>query len=125
MNEQERQQFRNMLNNLLDEILRHSAPALSELMREQDREIEAFAETYIHMTRTLNLRLRSRESKLIRKIKTALERIDEGTYGFCETCGETISTKRLLARPVTTKCIECKELEEKGEKQSNSQPISG
>lgn len=125
MDKQECELFRNMLNNLQDEILSHSGPAISKLMREQEREIEAFAETCIHMTQTLNLRLRSRESKLIRKIKTALERLDEGTYGLCEICGETISTKRLMARPVTTKCIECKEMEEKGEQQANSQPISG
>ncbi len=125
MNGQENELFKKMLNTLLDEILYHSSPTISELMRVQDREIESFAETYIHMSRTLNLKLRSRESKLIRKIKTALERIDEGTYGLCEICGESISTKRLMARPVTTKCIECKELEEQGEKKNSSQPISG
>lgn len=62
------------------------------------------------------LRIRDRESRLIRKIRNALECIEEGTYGICELCGEDISFKRLEARPVTTKCIECKTNEERLER---------
>jgi len=57
-------------------------------------------------------RIRERESRLIKKIRNALECIEDGTYGICELCGEEISYKRLEARPVTTKCIECKIKEE-------------
>jgi DnaK suppressor protein len=57
---------------------------------------------------SLNIRMRSREQKLLVKIEEALERIGNGTYGICETCGETIAFQRLKARPVTTLCIECK-----------------
>ncbi len=84
-------------------------------MSDQDREIETLAESSIQMNWALTLRLRSRESRLIKKIKSALERIEDGTYGICEACGEDISIKRLMARPVTSKCIECKETEEKME----------
>ena len=63
------------------------------------------------------LRLRGRETKLIKKIDEAIARIDDGTYGVCESCGEKISTKRLEARPVTTLCIECKTRQEEQEKQ--------
>jgi DnaK suppressor protein len=66
--------------------------------------------------RNFMLRIRDRESKLIKKIKQALERIDGGTYGICESCGEDISIKRLKARPVTTQCIDCKSKEEALEK---------
>ena len=104
MDGKELEQFRKILTNLMDELETQSGQAVSELMMEQDREIEA-----------LTLRLRSRESRLIRKIKSALERIDDRTYGICEVCGDNISIKRLLARPVTSKCIECKEGEEKME----------
>jgi len=62
--------------------------------------------------RNFMLRIRDRERKLILKIRDALERIDNGTYGICESCGEDISIKRLKARPVTTQCIECKTKEE-------------
>jgi DnaK suppressor protein len=54
------------------------------------------------------LRMRDREHKLIRKIKAALKRIEEGTYGECDSCGEPIAIARLRARPVTTYCIGCK-----------------
>ena len=62
--------------------------------------------------RNFLLRIKDRERKLITKVKEALERIDNGTYGICESCGKPISEKRLMARPVTTECIECKTEEE-------------
>jgi DnaK suppressor protein len=62
------------------------------------------------------LRLRGREQKLLKKIDEAIARIDGGTYGVCESCGEQISIKRLEARPVTTLCIECKTRQEEEEK---------
>ncbi len=62
------------------------------------------------------LRLRGREQKLIKKIDEALARIEGGTYGICESCGNPISIKRLEARPVTTLCIECKTMQEEEEK---------
>ena len=58
--------------------------------------------------RSYLLRMRDRERKLIRKIKAALKRIEEGTYGDCDKCGEPIGIARLRARPVTTYCITCK-----------------
>lgn len=65
---------------------------------------------------SMNLRLRDRERILIKKIDKALAKIEEGTYGDCETCGEEISIKRLEARPVTDLCIRCKEEEEQMER---------
>lgn len=62
------------------------------------------------------LRLRGREQKLLKKIDEAIARIDDGSYGVCETCGGTIGMKRLEARPVTTLCIECKTEQEENEK---------
>jgi len=61
-------------------------------------------------------RLRDREKFLIRKIETALRRLEDGEYDECESCGEYISFKRLKARPETTYCIVCKEEQEKVEK---------
>ncbi|MDC4228044.1 MAG: TraR/DksA C4-type zinc finger protein [Candidatus Manganitrophus sp.] len=62
------------------------------------------------------LRLREREQKLLKKIDEAIERINEGTFGVCESCGGQISVKRLKARPVTTLCIDCKTKQEAEEK---------
>lgn len=64
----------------------------------------------------LNIRIKERESRLILKIELALEKIENGTFGICEDCGEDISVKRLIARPVTTLCIQCKQNEEAKEK---------
>ena len=62
------------------------------------------------------LKLKGRERKLLAKIDEAIEKIDNGTYGICESCGEEINIKRLEARPVTTMCIECKTEQEEEEK---------
>ncbi len=66
--------------------------------------------------RNFMLMLRGREQKLLRKIELAIERIDEGNYGVCDSCGQDIGTKRLEARPVTTMCIDCKTAQEEEEK---------
>lgn len=62
--------------------------------------------------RDFDLRIRDRERRLIRKIDQAMNRIREGTFGMCESCGGKISVKRLQARPVTTLCIDCKTAQE-------------
>jgi DnaK suppressor protein len=62
------------------------------------------------------LRLKEREQKLLKKIDDALERIANGTFGICESCGKEIGYKRLKARPVTTLCIDCKTQQEAEEK---------
>jgi DnaK suppressor protein len=69
---------------------------------------------------SLELRTRDRERKLIKKIDEALERIETGEYGYCETCGVEIGLRRLEARPTATQCIDCKTLEELREKQMGS-----
>ena len=61
-------------------------------------------------------RIRGRESRLIMKIEDALARIEDGTYGICERCGEEIGMARLKARPVAVYCIECKTALEKLER---------
>jgi DnaK suppressor protein len=65
----------------------------------------------------LELRTRDRERKLIRKIDKTLNRLQEGDYGFCETCGVEIGIRRLEARPTATLCVDCKQLEEHRERQ--------
>lgn len=70
--------------------------------------------------RSFILRLRDRERKLLKKIEKALEKIENGTYGICELCGEEIPIERLEARPVTDLCIECKTEQEEAEKLKES-----
>jgi len=64
----------------------------------------------------LNIHMRERDSKLVGKLKEALERVEEGSYGICEDCGQKISEERLKARPVTTMCIKCKRKQENDER---------
>lgn len=65
---------------------------------------------------SLELRTRDRERKLIKKIDEALERIESGAYGYCDSCGVEIGLRRLEARPTATQCIDCKTLDEMREK---------
>ncbi|HHW19825.1 RNA polymerase-binding protein DksA [Thermodesulfovibrio thiophilus] len=66
--------------------------------------------------RSFLLRLRDRERKLLKKIDKAIEKIDNGTYGICSSCGAEIPIERLEARPVTDLCIDCKTEQEETEK---------
>jgi DnaK suppressor protein len=66
--------------------------------------------------RNFMLRLREREQRLLKKIEEAIEKIESGSFGTCEVCGQEIDLKRLEARPVTTMCIYCKTEQEEEEK---------
>lgn len=96
-------------------LLNEAEVALNELPGQAvfpDLGDQASAET----DRGFMLRLRGREQRLLKKIDEALDRLDNGTFGICEDCGEQIELKRLEARPVTTMCIDCKTLQEEEEK---------
>lgn len=83
-----------------------------ELTAFPDPTDQASAETDLNF----DLRIKDRERRLIKKINQALERIEAGEFGICESCGGDISIKRLQARPVTTLCIECKTAQEQEER---------
>lgn len=96
-------------------LLKEAEGALNSLPGEinfPDMGDQATAET----DRNFMLRLRDRERLLLKKIDEAVERIDNGTFGICEECGNRIGVKRIEARPVTTLCIECKTRQEEEEK---------
>jgi DnaK suppressor protein len=96
-------------------LLNEAETALNELPGEMifpDLGDQATAET----DRNFMLRLRGREQRLLKKIDEAIDRIDSGTFGICDDCGNEIDVKRLDARPVTTMCIECKTLQEEEER---------
>jgi DnaK suppressor protein len=66
---------------------------------------------------SIELRTRDRERKLIKKIDSTIERLDQDDYGYCETCGIEIGLRRLEARPTATQCVDCKALDEIKERQ--------
>lgn len=109
-------QFKNILEERLRELLGEAEKTLSGMSNETETFPDPTDRASLETDRNFLLRIRDRERKLIGKIKEALERIEEGTYGICEACGEPIDERRLLARPVTTLCIECKAKQEREEK---------
>jgi DnaK suppressor protein len=108
--------FKDTLLSQLDELLGHATDTVSGMTAPKENFPDPTDRASLEADRNFMLRIRDRESKLIKKIKKALKRIENGTFGVCEKCGEDITLKRLNARPVTTQCIECKTKEEAVEK---------
>jgi DnaK suppressor protein len=118
MNERQRDYFRKLLLGWKRLILDASAGTLQQLqdgpIREPDLNDRASSETEWG----IELRTRDRQRKLIAKIDSALRRIDEGEYGYCEVTGEAIGLGRLVARPIATMTVEAQEAHERREKVS-------
>ncbi|MCB1385255.1 MAG: RNA polymerase-binding protein DksA [Nitratireductor sp.] len=116
MNERQREYFRQKLNDWKQDILRESKETL-ETLQDQSGKLADMADRASSETdRSIELRARDRQRKLIAKIDSALRRIEDGTYGYCEETGEPISLKRLEARPIATLSIEAQERHERREK---------
>ena len=112
--------FRLKLINWKNELLKESSQTLTNMQKEENTakpDITDRASEEIE--RSFELRTRDRERKLINKIESALRRIKEGSYGYCEETGEPIGIKRLEARPVATLSLEAQEIHEKKEKKIN------
>ena len=110
------QNFRNLLDGKLGELQSEATKTVSGMTSYEETFADPTDRATLESDRNFTLRIRDRERKLIAKIKEALERIENGTYGICELCGEEISEARLKARPVTTLCIDCKTKQEVDEK---------
>jgi DnaK suppressor protein len=108
--------FKNLLNERLDDLLTEANKTVSGMSGLKENMPDPADRATLESDRNFTLRIRDRERKLIGKIKEALQRIEDGTYGICESCEEEISDERLKARPVTTLCIECKKKQEDEEK---------
>ena len=104
--------FKKLLTQRLENLLAEASETVSGMTGEVANFPDPTDRAALEADRNFMLRIRDRERKLILKIRGALERIENGTYGICESCSEEISVKRLKARPVTTQCIDCKTKEE-------------
>lgn len=116
MNERQKEYFRAKLNAWKADILKESKSTLEVLADESNKLPDANDRASDETNRSIELRARDRQRKLISKIQSAIRRIDEGEYGFCEDTGEPISLKRLEARPIATLSIEAQERHERREK---------
>jgi DnaK suppressor protein len=116
MNDEHLSMFKDLLNErrrgIIDEAMR-TANGMGEV---REHFPDPSDRASLEGNRNLTLRIRDRERKLLSKIDEALIRIDDGTYGICEECGNDISVDRLKARPVTTLCIACKAEQEADER---------
>ena len=115
-NDRQKDYFRKKLLAWKAEILRESRETLLGLASDNSNQADAADRASSETDRAIELRARDRQRKLIAKIDSALERIEDGTYGYCEETGEPISLKRLDARPIATMSLEAQERHERREK---------
>lgn len=108
--------YKLMLTQKINELLGEAGKTVSEMTNGKESYPDPNDRASLESDRNFELRIRDRERKLIMKMQEAIKRIEDGTFGICEVCGGPISEKRLMARPVTTLCIDCKTKQEKMEK---------
>ena len=115
MNPKQKQYFKQILTNWKETLLKGSTETILNL--KEDKEISGdFADiASAESTKSIELRTRDRERKLISKIDEALKRIENNTYGYCEVTGKPIGLKRLEARPIATLSIEAQQMHENQE----------
>jgi len=116
MNERQKAYFRTKLISWKQDILREARETLENLQEENINLPDVADRASSEADRSIELRARDRQRKLIAKIDSALQRLDDGTYGYCEETGEPISIKRLDARPIATLSLEAQERHERREK---------
>ena len=108
MKEKDLEFFRNLLTQWMEELLGHADDTVEGLLEAREQLPDPLDRASAESDRNWTLRIRDRESMLIKKIRNSLEAIENEEYGICEDCGEEISIERLKARPVTSFCIDCK-----------------
>ena len=116
MNPRMREYFRQKLLSWKRELLHESSETLNHLQESSVSEPDLADRASLETDRALELRTRDRERKLIAKINAALQRIEDGSYGYCEETGEPITIRRLEARPIATLSIEAQERHERMER---------
>ncbi len=116
MNKRKRKQYQKLLEESLTRLIEEASQTVNGMSSEKALFPDPTDRASLESDRNFLLRIRDRERKLLVKIQEALKRIDEGTFGTCQQCGEEISESRLKARPVATLCVECKRLQEREEK---------
>jgi DnaK suppressor protein len=116
MNERQRDYFRQKLLAWKEEILKEAKETLQHLQDENQNHPDLADRASSETDRAIELRARDRQRKLIAKIDSAIGRIEEGTYGFCEETGEPIAIRRLEARPIATLSVEAQERHERRER---------
>lgn len=108
MNKTQLEYFRKVLQSQLDSLNKDAQQTVNKISHDDEVYADWTDVASVETDKTLQLRIRDRERMLMTKVEEAIRRIEDGTFGECEHCGEEITESRLRARPVTTLCIECK-----------------
>jgi DnaK suppressor protein len=108
--------FKDILTKRLSELLTEAEKTVAGMTDTEETFPDPTDRATLESDRNFILRIRDRERKLIMKIREALQRMEDGTFGTCEACGDEIDIDRLKARPVTTLCIDCKRKQEANER---------
>jgi DnaK suppressor protein len=116
LNQEKMETYKSLLTQKINELLSEAGKTVSEMTNGKENYPDPNDRASLESDRNFELRIRDRERKLIMKMQEAIKRIEDGVFGICEVCGGQISEKRLIARPVTTLCIDCKTKQEKQEK---------
>jgi DnaK suppressor protein len=117
MNEAQQEHFKNMLLSWKRELMEEVDRTVSHMKDEASNFPDPADRATQEEEFSLELRTRDRERKLIKKIDSTMERIENDDYGFCDQCGVDIGIRRLEARPTANLCVDCKTLDEIKEKQ--------
>ena len=116
MNDRQKEYFRRKLLDWKEDILRETRETINHLQEDTSHHPDLTDRASSETERSLELRARDRQRKLVNKINAAIKRLEEGTYGYCEETGEPIGLKRLEARPIATLSIEAQAAHERREK---------
>ena len=108
--------LRDLLEKQLDQLQCQADQSMLDLLEKDSNAPDLLDKAALESERDYTIRIRDRESRLIKKIRQSLRDIENGTYGMCQMCGENIAVKRLKARPVARHCIVCKRKTEETER---------
>ena len=108
LSQDELENLNELLHKQMESLMEQSRQAIQQFTDVRANDADALDLAVTESNRDFSLRLADRERRLMNKIRHALQRIQDGEYGACESCGEAITHARLLARPVATLCIDCK-----------------
>lgn len=125
LTDEQMEYFKAKLVNWKNELLRESDETRGALAEERNVEADSIDTACNIINQTIELRTKDRIRKLIKKIEEALQRVEDGSYGYCEETGRPIGVKRLEARPVATLCIESQEKHEKKERDYREDAVNG
>ncbi len=116
LTQEKKEYFKKLLIQRLDELIAGANNTINGFVGPKDVFPDFLDQASIESDTDFSLRLKERESRLMKKIRRALEKLDEGNFGVCEKCGREISEERLKARPMAALCIKCKKRQETIEK---------